>query len=534
VFDPRRGERCSFFRSMTNERRMSTPGSFVIELDGRRVTLEAVEAVALHDAPVRVTEDAFERVRAARAVVDRHHAEGVPVYGVTTGFGRMANVSIAPENTEILQRNLVRSHAGGTGDPLTEAQVRAAGVLRVSALAAGYSGIRAETLELLVELLNHGVTPLVPSQGSVGASGDLAPLAHMTLTLMGEGEAMYRGERLPSAQALAHAGLKPIVLGAKEGLSLINGTEMMTGIAVLCILRAERLLRAADVIGAMSLEAFLGTDRVFDRRINTLRPHPGQAHVAENLHLLLRNSEIMQSHRACGRVQDPYSFRCIPVVHGAVRDTAAYVRKVVETEAISVTDNPLVFADDDEFLTGGNFHGQPIALACDFLKAGMAALASISERRSYLLLNGEERGLPLFLSRKPGLESGLMIAQYTAASLVSENKGLAFPSGVDSIPTSAGQEDHVSMGATAARTLDRLLENVEGVLACELLTALAATDFRRPLRSGIGTAAAYEAARTRIDPLNGDRFLAPDIAFARALIRENVLSEAAESAINVS
>jgi histidine ammonia-lyase len=503
-----------------------------VELDGRHIALEAVEAVALHGARVAVNARAYERVRAARAVVERWCSSGVPLYGVTTGVGRMANVLVDPAEAELFQQNLVRSHAAGTGPPLAKEHVRAAGVLRVSSLAAGYSGIRSETLDLLVELLNRDVTPLVPSQGSVGASGDLAPLAHMTLTLIGEGQAMYGGEQLPSAQALARAGLQPIRLGAKEGLSLINGTEVMTGIAALCVLRAERLLRAADIIGAMSLEAFLGTDRVFDRRINALRPHHGQTQVADTLRALLRDSEIMRSHRACGRVQDPYSFRCIPVVHGAVRDTAAYVRTVIETEAVSVTDNPLVFVDDDELLTGGNFHGQPVALACDHLKSAMVVLASISERRNFLLLNGEERGLPLFLSRKPGLEPGLMIVQYTAASLVSESKGLAFPSCVDSIPTSAGQEDHVSMGAISARTLDRILDNLEGVLACELLVALLATELRRPLRSGVGTAGAYDCARAYIGSPQA-RIPAEEIALARDLLRTGALADAAENAINL-
>ncbi len=506
-----------------------TAGTIV--LDGRRLRLDDIEAVALRGAPVAVTGEARTRVAAARAAVERQVARGAIVYGITTGFGRMANVAIDARDTRQLQLNLVRSHAAGTGPPLPDAQVRAAGVLRVSSLAAGHSGIKLETLDLLVEILNRGVTPVVPSQGSVGASGDLAPLAHMTLTLIGEGEAAYRGERLPSAEALRRAGLAPIELGAKEGLSLINGTEVMTAIAALCVLRAERLLAAADVIGALSVEAFLATDNVYDRRINALRPHPGQGRVAGRLRELVADSEIMQSHRDCGRVQDPYSFRVIPVVHGAARDAAAYVRGVVEIEAISVTDNPLVFPDDDEFLTGGNFHGQPVALASDFLKIAMAELASISERRTYLLLNGEERGLPLFLSRKPGLESGLMLVQYCAASLVSENKGLAHPASVDSIPTSAGQEDHVSMGTIAARTLDRLLDNVEGALACELLAALAATDFRRPLHSGRGTAAAYAAARSTIPPLDGDRSPAPDIEAARDLLRSGALVAAAEEAI---
>jgi len=500
-----------------------------IELNGRELALENIEAIAVHGARASVSREALGRVEAARACVERQFASGAIIYGVTTGFGRMANVVIARENVDVLQQNLVRSHSAGTGTPLREEFVRAAGVLRVSSLAAGHSGIRSETLELLVEILNRGVTPVVPAQGSVGASGDLAPLAHMTLTLIGEGEATYRGERMPSADALARAGLRPLRLAAKEGLSLINGTEVMTGIAVLCLLRAERLLQAADIIGALSIEAFLATDHVFDRRINALRPHPGQARVADHLRALVSGSQVMQSHRDCGRVQDPYSFRCIPVVHGAAQDAAAHVRGVLEIEAISVTDNPLVFPDDDEFLTGGNFHGQPVGIVCDFLKAVMVEVASMSERRAYLLLNGEERGLPLFLSRRPGLESGLMIVQYTAAALVSESKGLAAPSSVDSIPTSAGQEDHVSMGTIAARTLDAILDNVEGALACELLCALAATDFRRPLRSGMGTQAAYDAARECIAPLENDRAQHADIESARALIRSGALAAATTS-----
>jgi len=495
-----------------------------IELDGRSLSLETIEAVAVGGAHVAVAAAARERVAAARACVERQFQSGAVIYGVTTGFGRMANVVIDRADVDVLQQNLVRSHSAGTGEPLAEAFVRAAGVLRVSSLAAGHSGIRTQTLDLLVEILNRGVTPVVPCQGSVGASGDLAPLAHMTLTLIGEGEATYRGERMPSARALERAGLEPLRLSAKEGLSLINGTEVMTGIAALALLRAERLLGVADVIGALSIEAFLATDHVFDRRINALRPHPGQAQVAGRLRELVAGSEVMQSHRDCGRVQDPYSFRCIPVVHGAARDAAGHVRRVLEIEAISVTDNPLVFPAEDEFLTGGNFHGQPVGVVCDFLKAVMVEVASMSERRSYLLLNGEERGLPLFLSRKPGLESGLMIVQYCAAALVSESKALAAPSSVDSIPTSAGQEDHVSMGTIAARTLDTILNNVEGALACELLCALAATDFRRPLRSGDGTQKAYDRAREAIAPLETDRVLSADIETARSLIRSGAFA----------
>jgi histidine ammonia-lyase len=507
----------------------STSASGAVLLDGSTLTLEAIEAVA-NGAAVSIAAPARESVVRARAFVDERFAGGEAIYGVTTGFGRLANVPVDPGDAAQLQLNLVRSHASGMGAPLDTRIVRAAGLLRVNALAAGHSGVKPETLDLLVELLNRGVTPVVPCQGSVGASGDLAPLAHMTLTLIGEGEAEYLGERLPSALALARAGLRPIALGPKEGLALVNGTQVMTAIAALGTLQAERLAAAADVIGAMSLEAFLGTDRVFDRRINDLRPHAGQMRVARNLRALLASSEIMLSHRECGRVQDPYSFRCIPVVHGAVRDCVAHVRRVTEIEANSVTDNPLVFAEDGEFLSGGNFHGEPVALAIDFLKIGISEIASISERRLYLLLNAEDRGLPLFLTGRSGLQSGLMIVQYAAAAAVNDNKGLCWPSSVDSIPTSAGQEDHVSMGMTSANNLVRALENVEGALACELLGALTATDFRRPLKSGAGTQAAYELARAQISPWGEDRSPAPDIERARELIRSGALVRAAEDA----
>jgi histidine ammonia-lyase len=502
----------------------------VVELDGRHLTLEAIEAVA-GGAPVHITPAARERVARAREFVDSRFAGGEAIYGVTTGFGRLASISVDPADAVALQVNLVRSHAAGTGEPLAIPIVRAASVLRANSLSAGHSGVKLETLDLIVAMLERGVTPVVPSQGSVGASGDLAPLAHMTLTLIGEGEAFFGGERLASNDALGRARLAPISLGAKEGLALVNGTQVMTGIAALGVLRAQRLAAAADLIGAISLEAYLGTERVFDRRLNDLRPHPGQERVAANLRALLAGSEIVQSHAECDRVQDPYSFRCIPVVHGAVRDSLAHVRRVTEIEANSVTDNPLVFPEDGEFISGGNFHGEPIALAIDFLKIAVSELASIAERRLYLLLNAEDRGLPLFLARRIGLQSGLMIVQYTAAALVNENKGLAWPSSVDSIPTSAGQEDHVSMGMTSANNLQRVLDNVEGALACELVAALAATDLRRPLRSGRGTQAAHELARQTIPPFTDDRPPAPDIAAARELIRSNRLVAAAEEAI---
>jgi histidine ammonia-lyase len=501
-----------------------------VELDGHHLTLEAIEAIA-EGAPVTIAPAARARVTRAREFVDAQFAGGGAIYGVTTGFGRLANISVDPAQAVELQLNLVRSHAAGTGEPLAVPLVRATSALRANSLSAGHSGVKPQTLDAIVAMLNQGVTPVVPCQGSVGASGDLAPLAHMTLALIGEGEAFYRGERLPGAVALERAGLAPIELGAKEGLALINGTQVMTAVAALGVLRAERLAAAADVIGALSLEAYLGSDRVFDRRINDLRPHPGQERVAGNLRSLLAGSEIVQSHAECERVQDPYSFRCIPVVHGAVRDSIAHVRRVTEIEANSVTDNPLVFAEDGEFLSGGNFHGEPVALALDFLKFTVAELASIGERRLYLLLNAEDRGLPLFLTPRLGLQSGLMLVQYTAAALVNDNKGLAWPSSVDSIPTSAGQEDHVSMGMTSANNLPRVLDNVEGALACELIGACAATDFRRPLRSGAGTQAAYARVRERIATWTDDRPPSPDIAAAREIIASRGLADAAEAAI---
>ncbi|MBV9233624.1 MAG: histidine ammonia-lyase [Candidatus Eremiobacteraeota bacterium] len=501
-----------------------------MELDGHHLTLEQIEEVAA-GAAVAVSAVARTRVDQARQFVERKFAGGEAIYGVTTGFGRLAHVRVSPADAVELQLNLVRSHAAGTGEPLPIPFVRAASVLRANSLSAGHSGIKPDTLDLILAMLARGVTPVVPCQGSVGASGDLAPLAHMTLVLIGEGEAYYDGRRLPGGVALEQAGLAPIQLGPKEGLALVNGTQVMTGIAALGVLRAERLAAAADLIGAMSLEAYLGSDRAFDRRLNDLRPHPGQERVAANLRDLLEGSEIVQSHRECERVQDPYSFRCIPVVHGAVRDSIAHVRRVTEIEANSVTDNPLVFAEDEEFISGGNFHGEPVALAIDFLKIAASELASIAERRLYLLLNAADRELPLFLTRQVGLQSGLMLVQYTAAALVNENKGLGWPSSIDSIPTSAGQEDHVSMGMTSANAMPRVLDNVEGALACELIGACAATDFRRPLRSGRGTQAAHAVTRERIAPWTTDRPPAPDIATARELIRSGELLRAAESAI---
>ena len=499
-----------------------------IEIDGTNLTLQAVTAVACEGAPVALRASVRAKVDAARALVERTVSHGEPVYGVTTGFGKLKNVRIPPEDAVQLQLNLIRSHSTGVGAPLPVDAVRASVLLRAHSLATGNSGVRHDIIDLLLALLNRGVTPVIPCQGSVGASGDLAPLAHMALVLVGEGEAFYQGERMSGADALARAGLRPIALSFKEGLSLINGTQVMTGIGALTLVRAMNACKAADVAAAMSLEAFMGTDAAFDERLNALRRHAGQAHVAANMRHLLRDSGVMASHQGCDRVQDPYSFRCIAVVHGAVRDTLRFAQNTVEIEMNSVTDNPIVFPEDGEFISGGNFHGEPVALSMDYLTIALAELGSISERRTYKLLEGLE-GLPPFLTDHHGLCSGFMLAQYTAAALVSENKTLAYPASVDSIPTSAGQEDHVSMGTISARQCAAALANLENVIAIELLEAAQALDFRKPLAFGRGTAIAHRVIRERVSHLDADRNLSVDIAAARGLVSDGTLVRAVEA-----
>ena len=499
-----------------------------IAIDGTNLTVPLVCAIACDDVPVELSAAVRAKVRAARDLVENTVARGDTVYGVTTGFGKLKNVRIPPDDTKDLQRNLVRSHATGVGPPLPIDAVRASVLLRAHSLATGNSGVRIEVIELLLELLKRGVTPVIPAQGSVGASGDLAPLAHMALVLIGEGEAFFDGDRLTGKDALARAGLKPLALSFKEGLSLINGTQVMTGIGALTLQRAANACKAADICAAMSLEAFLGTDAAFDERLSALRRHAGQAHVSANMRQLVRDSEVMRSHEGCDRVQDPYSFRCIGVVHGSVRDTQQYVNGVVETEMNSVTDNPIAFPEDNDFVSGGNFHGEPVALAMDFLAIALAELGSISERRTYKLLEGLE-GLPMFLTEHQGLCSGFMLAQYTAAALVSENKTLAFPASVDSIPTSAGQEDHVSMGTISARQAAAVLANLENVIAIEALVAAQALDFRKPLKYGRGTAIAHRVIRDRVPHLDTDRNLSIDIDAARELVSSGAIVNAVEA-----
>jgi histidine ammonia-lyase len=497
-----------------------------VAIDGEHLTLDALEAVA-HGAPVALEPRAREAVARARLVVEDAVGKGAKVYGVTTGFGNFADVHIPRDRLRDLQLNLVRSHSAGVGDPIGEAETRALMLLRANVLAKGFSGIRAETLDRLVALLNRRVHPVIPSQGSVGASGDLAPLAHLALALIGEGECVHEGRRQPSAEALRAAGLEPVALAAKEGLALINGTQLIAAIGGLALAEARRLLREADVAGALSLDALLGTDVAFDPRIQAARPHPGQAKAARNLRRLLAGSAIRESHRDCGKVQDAYSLRCIPQVHGAVRDALAYVNATWEVEMNAATDNPMVFAETGEMLSGGNFHGEPVAIAADVMAIAVAELGAISERRIERLVNPALSDLPAFLARDGGLESGLMIAHVTAAALASENKMLAHPASVDSIPTSANKEDHVSMGATAARKAARVVANTRRILAVEVIAACQALEFRKPLRTSPALQAAVERVRERVPPLDGDRVLAPDIEAAALMVASGRLADAA-------
>ncbi len=463
-------------------------------------------------------------------MVERIAADGRQVYGVNTGFGHLARVGIPADKLDELQLNLIRSHAAGVGKPFSERTVRAILALRINCLVRGHSGLRLATVQRMCEFLEHGIHPVIPRKGSVGASGDLAPLAHLALAIIGEGEVFYKGKRCPTSSALRRAGLKPLRLEAKEGLALINGTQVMTGVGTLALLKAERLCAAADVIAAMSLEALMGSHRAFDRAVHAARPQPGQVASAANLRKLLRKSEIEKSHADCGRVQDCYSLRCIPQVHGAVRDALGYVRGVLECEINASTDNPMVFADDDRLISGGNFHGQPVTLALDHLGIAACSLATISERRIERLLNPDLSRLPAFLAHDPGLHSGFMLAHVTAAALVSENKVLAHPASVDTIPTSAGKEDHVSMGAHAARKAARIVDHVGTVLGIETLCAAQALDLHRPLKAAVAVESVRAALRRSIPHMKKDRVLAGDIEKAKRWIEKGKLREAAEKA----
>ncbi len=502
-----------------------------ILLDGERLTLDDVERVASHGEAVGLDPAARPKVEAARRVIESALATARPIYGVSTGFGPLSDVFVGAADRDALQRNLLRSHAIGIGAPIGEAETRATILLRANVLAKGYSGVRPEVIELLCELLNRGVHPIIPERGSVGASGDLAPLAHLALVLIGEGEARVRGERLPGAEALRRAGLAPLSLKAKEGLALINGTCGMTGIGALVFARAARLVKLADVAGAMTLEALRGSQVPFDDRLQRVRPHPGQAASARNLRQLLQDSEVMVSHKDCGKIQDSYTLRCIPQVHGAVRDTLAVAGAALARELNAATDNPLIFADSGDILPGGNFHGHPISLALDFLAVALAGLCGMSERRIERLVNPQLSELPPFLVKSSGLHSGFMAAQISAASLVSEAKVLASPASVDSIPTSGSKEDFVSMGWLAAVKAAQVTDRLAAVLALEFLCAAQGLDFRRPLRPGRGALRAYEVVRAHVPHLEEDRVLRGDLDRILPLLADGSLLAAVEEAV---
>jgi histidine ammonia-lyase len=495
----------------------------MLALTGTNLTTDSFAGVVFRRRPLTLAPSARRAMERSNALVRRLVEHDRPVYGVNTGVGQLSDQRVSRTEIRQLQLNLIRSHACGIGEPLDETETRAVMLLRANVLAAGYSGVRPLVVDTLLKMLNRGVLPVIPCRGSVGASGDLAPLAHLALVLVGEGKATYRGKRIAGAAAMRRAAIPTLQLDVKEGISLVNGTQVMLALGLLALLRCELLADTADVAGALSLDGLRGTPVAFDARIHKLRPFEGQVRVAGNLRKLMAGSEIRESHRSAKidpRVQDQYSLRCMPQVHGAVRDALAYARRVFEIEMNSVTDNPLVFAGDGAVLSAGNFHGQPLALALDLMAIAMTQLAGISERRIEKLTNFHWSNLPAFLSAHSGLNSGYMMAHVTAAALASENKSLTHPASVDSIPTSANKEDYVSMGVGAALKLKQIVKNVESILAIELLAAAQAVDFLKPLRPGVGGRAAYRLVRSVAPVLAEDRPLSPDIEAVSKLVAE--------------
>jgi len=502
-----------------------------IVLDGEHLTLEDVLEVAEGRAKVKISPSVTKKVKRSRDFIERALDQGEKIYGVTTGFGMLSDQLIDRSQIEDLQRNLIRSHSVGVGPFFDEVTTRAITLLRANVIAMGYSGVRMEVLKRLVEMINKGVHPLVPEQGSVGASGDLAPLAHLASVLVGEGEAIFHGKVMPGEKAMERARIPILTLKAKEGLALVNGTQVMTAVALLALLRAERLCKVADIVGACTLDALKGTLSAFDLDIQRVRPFPGQRAVAKNFQKLGQKSEIAKSHKFCSKIQDAYSLRCIPQVHGAVRDALAYVRRTLEIEVNSATDNPLIFAEKRKILNCGNFHGEPVAFAADLLGIAVSELGGISERRIEKLINPALSGLPAFLTSEGGLHSGLMMVQVSAAALASENKILAHPASVDSIPTSADKEDHVSMGTIAARKGRDIVNNVEQILAMELLCATQGLEFLLPLRPGIGIKEAYNVVRRGVPPIKGDRRFSEDIKKIDLMIKSGELLNRVEKVV---
>ncbi len=504
-----------------------------IVLDGKSLTIDQVVQISRQHERVEISEEARKNLIKARDFVDQAVAKGEVIYGITTGFGNFKNVTIDAEQTAKLQENLLTSHAIGVGDPLPEECVRATIVVRINSLLQGFSGVRPVVIDRLVDLLNNDIYPFVPRKGSVGSSGDLCPLSHIALVILGLGEVLVNDERRPSSEILKEKNIEPITLSSKEGLALNNGTAAQTGIGICALYNAKRLTKLADVALGMSLDVMMGTRRAFDERIHRLRPHQGQIDVAANINTLCAGSELMESHKDCDRVQDCYSLRCAAQVHGACRDGIDHAERVLTTEINSVTDNPLVFPDDNEVLSGGNFHGEPIALVMDYLTTCVSELGNISERRTAKMVDAaNSEGLPAFLieKEKGGLNNGFMIAQYTAAALVSENKVLAHPASVDSIPTSANQEDHVSMGTIAARQARKVSNNVEQVIAIEMMCAAQALDLRVPMKGGPGSQKAHELIRKQVPKLDEDRVLYYDLEkISEVILNNDFISEIEES-----
>ena len=496
-----------------------------------KMTLEALVSIARHGAKVQLTGASVQRINEARQLIEQWVIEEKSIYGVTTGFGALSDVAISKKDTRQLQQNILMSHSAGTGDMLDEETVRAVMALRIKDFALGHSGIRLETVQHLITILNKGVYPVVPEKGSVGASGDLIPLAHLSLVIIGLGEAYYQGQRMSGAKALNHCGITPLRLEAAEGLALINGTQVMSAIGGLAVYDAVNLAKITDIASAMSLEVLMGSRMEFDPRIHKVRPHPGQTAAADNMYRITQNSDIVTSHKDCHRIQDAYTLRCSPQVHGASKDAVFYAKNVLETEMNASTNNPLIFPESREFLLGGNFHGQPIALAMDFLCMGVSEFANISERRIERLVNPKLSGLPAFLVRDGGLNSGFMIAQYVAAALVSENKILSHPACVDSIPTSANKEDHVSMGTISARKCREIIKNAEQVIAIELLCVAQALDLFTNMKPGEGTLAAYTVIRNAVPHLDADRILHKDIDAVKQLMRNGQILDAVEKKV---
>jgi histidine ammonia-lyase len=532
-------ERIAFLTGSTGQRVTGQPAEAESEANTMKTIFLGVEGMTLADlisiarkgAQVQLTTDAEKQMIKSRQLIEQWVQEERRIYGVTTGFGALSDVPISKADTRQLQKNILMSHAAGVGKPFDEETVRAILALRIKDLARGHSGIRLSTVQQLVAVLNWGVCPVIPEKGSVGASGDLAPLAHLSLVLIGMGEAFYKRQRLSGRQALKKCGLKPLQLEAGEGLALVNGTQVMTAVGALAVYDAGVLAKLTDIAAAMSLEVLMGSRTEFDPKIHEVRPHPGQAAAADNMARITQQSEIITSHKDCSRIQDAYTLRCSPQVHGATRDAIRYCRDVIETEMNSSTNNPLIFSDSKEFLLGGNFHGQPVALALDFLGIAVAELADISERRVERLVNPKLSGLPAFLVDDGGLNSGLMLAQYTAAALVSENKVLCHPAVIDSIPTSANKEDHVSMGTISARKCRDIVSNVEDVIAIELLCAAQALDLFTNMKPGKGTLAAYRTIRQAVSHLEKDRVLSSDIAAVKELMHNGKVLNAVEKQV---